>query len=106
MPPVMRTTRSIRFLLLTLLFLASSRAAQAATITLAWDPDTTGTVTGYVLYWGVQSGQYSQSMTLGKVTSATVTPATNESMIYFAVRSFNSAGMSALSQEVVAWIGT
>jgi hypothetical protein len=102
----MRTTRSFRFLLLTALLLVSGRAAQAATVTLAWDADTTGSVNGYVLYWGTQSGQLTQSVTLGNVTSATVSPTVNESMIYFAVRSFNSAGMSAMSQEVVAWIGT
>jgi len=102
----MRTIQPLRIFVMTVLLLISGRVANAASVTLAWDPDTSGTVTGYILYWGTTSGQYTQSQTLGNVTSVTVTPAANESMVYFAARSYNSVGMSALSQEVVAWVGT
>jgi hypothetical protein len=102
----MAKLKRVHVLILFALFVAFSSVAEAATITLAWDPNTSGNVSGYVVYWGAQSGQNTQSLNVGNVTSTTVSTTINESIIYFAVRAYNSVGMSGLSNEAAAWVGT
>ena len=67
--------------------------ANAATLTLAWNASAEP-VSGYVLYWGTASGQYTQSMDVGKITTATMTPPTSNRVYYFVVKAYNSSGMT------------
>src|SRR5947207_1228103 len=78
--------------------------AHAATVTLAWDANAEP-VTGYIVYWGTQPGQYTQSRDVGKTTTATITPTTVNATYYFVVKAYNSAGMSVASGQVGAWYG-
>src|SRR4029450_11126627 len=80
--------------------------AQAATVSLAWDPSSDPGVTGYTLYWGHQSGSYPSSKNVGNVTQAQLAGLTDGMPYYFVVRAYNSSGMlSAPSMEVSRRVG-
>ena len=55
-----------------LVLLFSVSAAQAASLTLAWDPSPEP-VGGYILYWGTETGVYPNSVDVGNVTTYQVT---------------------------------
>jgi hypothetical protein len=84
--------------------LFGATAANAATLLLAWDANPEP-VSGYILYWGTQPGQYTQSLNVGKTTQATVTTSVANATVYFVVKAYNSNGLSAPSPQVAAWIG-
>jgi hypothetical protein len=80
------------------------QSSSANDITLAWDPSTSAEVAGYWLYWGTISGQYTNVITAGKVTTYTVSGLT-AGTYYFAVVAYGSAGeTSAYSNEISAII--
>ena len=99
------TRRVGRILSMSALLLTWAATAQAATITVAWDANPPGTVTGYRLYWGTVSGQYPQSVDVGNITTASITPPTPNRVYYFVVRAYNSIGTSNPSGEIAAWYG-
>jgi Fibronectin type III domain/FG-GAP-like repeat len=85
---------------LCVILLAWACAADAASLTLAWDPDVSN-VTGYTLYWGTQSGVYPNSVDVGNQTSRQVTGLGNQVRYYFVVKAYDSAGeFSGPSAEV------
>ncbi len=84
-----------------LVCLASSVAAHAATVTLAWDRNPEPDIAGYVLYWGSQPGVYPYSWNVGTTTSQQVTGLADGTTYYFVVTAYNTGGlMSPPSAEV------
>jgi hypothetical protein len=82
-------------------FLCSAGAAVAATVTLTWDPSPEQDVAGYVVYYGLNSGEYTVSVDVGNQTSFQYTEANPIYRYYFAVRAYNVSGLqSAFSPEV------
>ena len=75
-----------------------STATKSATAT--WKAVTSTPVTGYKVYVGEAPGQYSRTVTVGTVTSATVNSLTVGKTYYFVVSAYNSAGESAPSNMV------
>jgi hypothetical protein len=84
-------------LLLTLL----SNLAQAATsVTLAWTPSPSTNIAGYIIYYGVTNGVYTQMVNVGNVTNATISGLTAGTTYYFAGEAYNSIGLqSAFSNQ-------
>jgi FG-GAP-like repeat/Fibronectin type III domain len=81
--------------------LALGGVANAATLKLAWNPNTDPNLGGYVLYWGTQSGVYTSNSNVGNVTTTQVTGLADGTVYYFAVEAYNTAGlMSGYSNEV------
>jgi hypothetical protein len=73
----------------------------AATLTVAWDPDTDPAVVGYRVAMGTQSGVYSVGVDAGTQTFAQFTNLTGGATYYFVVQAYDSAGnLSAPSAEV------
>jgi hypothetical protein len=80
----------------------------AGSATLSWDPPTTnedGTpltdLAGYKIYYGTSSGNYSQSVDVGKVTTYTAGNLTEGVTYYFAATAYDiSANESKYSNEV------
>lgn len=70
-----------------------------STATLTWSAST-GTVTGYKIYLGEGALNYSRIITVGNVTTSTVTNLTVGRTYYFVVRAYNSAGDSDPSNQV------
>ncbi len=85
-----------------LLFNASARA-EAASVTLAWDPNSEPDLAGYIVLVGTQSGRYDRVIEVGKTTIWTFGQAENGQTYYFVVQAVNTGGeRSEFSAEV--WI--
>ena len=66
---MLKTTRDS--ILLALLILVAA-TVHAASVTVTWDPNTEPDVTGYVVFYGTQSGVYTVSKSVGNITTSTV----------------------------------
>ena len=70
-------------------------------VTLAWDRNAEQDIAHYRLYYGTQSGKPSQSLSVGNVTTATITNLDDGTTYFFAVAAVNTGGQeSAPSNEV------
>ncbi len=86
-----------------LLALAAAAApAAAGTVTLQWDP--VADARGYRVYYGAQSGDYTQMMDAGASTVVSVSGLADCTTWYFSIKAYNSVGESAqFSNEVAGW---
>lgn len=72
----------------------------AGSVTLTWDASPDGSVTGYRVYYGAASGNYTNSAAVGAVTTATFANLTDGVTYYFAAAAFDENGIeSELSNE-------
>ena len=84
-----------------LLCLAGTRDAAGGDITLSWDPSHDSSVTGYTVFVGTESGQYSATFNVGNHVQFVFRDAQPNSPYYFAVASYRSDGVvGPLSAEV------
>jgi hypothetical protein len=84
--------------------LAHAQAGSSASF--AWDPVVGHAIAGYRLYYGTSSGIYSQMVSVGNRTSATVSNLALGQTYYFVVTGFNNLGFeSGPSNEVSTTIG-
>lgn len=67
---------------------------------LAWNAVTSTPLSGYKVYVGEAPRLYTRTITLGTVTSTTVSSLTRGRTYYFSVAAYNSAGQSPPSNEV------
>jgi hypothetical protein len=74
--------------------------AHAATLTFAWDP--VGSAKGFVVYWGTQSGTYSNHKDVGNTTTVQIGGLANGMTYYVSVRAYNDGGLSGYAAEVAA----
>jgi hypothetical protein len=79
-------------------FGARARADQA--VTLAWSPDVSGSVLGYVIYTGPASGQYTARIDVGTNTSFTAGNLQPGTTNYFAVAAYTADSESLPSGEL------
>jgi hypothetical protein len=82
-----------------LVLLSLAATADAAVVTLAWDPSPQAT--GYVVHYGTAPGRYDIRVDVGARTSF-VRDLPGGARYYFAVSAYNVSGSSALSGEVNA----
>src|SRR5580700_2024354 len=71
-----------------LIFCAS--AVSAADISLEWNPSPSTNVAGYMLHYGVISGEYTSSQDAGTNTEITVSGFTPGQTYYFVVNAYGS----------------
>jgi len=70
-------------------------------VTLNWDRSASSEVTGYRIYYGAASGNYTNSILVGNLTSNTVPGLTVGGAYFFAVVAFNASGLeSVFSNEI------
>ncbi len=97
-------TLSLKPLALSLFFiifcLLNANTLFAATITLSWDPPVSnndGTqytnLSGYKIYYGTSSGNYSQSITVGNVVTHTLNNLADGVTYYFATTAYNTSNI-------------
>jgi Fibronectin type III domain len=82
-------------------------SAQAGQVTLAWDANTEPTVGGYQLYYGQTSGNYTDSVDVGKQTSYALAGLQVGKTYYFAIKAYDTTRTiwSGFSNEVSHTIG-
>ena len=79
----------------------TSTSSSGSTATLTWQPTTSTDLSGYKVYMGTASGVYNSPVTVGNVTSHTVSSLGVGSTYYFAVTSYDTSGNeSGFSNEV------
>jgi len=80
---------------------SAAQALAGGTLTLTWDANPEPDVAGYIVFYGVQSGQYGTSVDVGPQTSFQLAGLDLAAPYYFAVRAYNQSRLeSPLSQEV------
>jgi hypothetical protein len=91
---------------LAVLLLFWTCVAQAATLTLAWNPSPQVDVAGYAVYWGNQPGVYDHGLDVGNQLSSQVAGLVDGQPYYFVVRAYNTSGLySDPSVEVSRRVG-
>ena len=94
------------FFILLLHFGFLSGSILAADVTLAWDPVSVSGISGYKLYYGSSSRNYSTSISAGNQTTQTVS-GLSSGTYYFAVTALYSSGTeSSYSNEVSTTINS
>ncbi len=66
-----------------------------ASVTLNWDANTEPDVKGYKLYFGLESGNYVESIDVGAATKYTVSGLQPGQTYYFALTAYNANGLES-----------
>ena len=88
----MRCRACLALALSCLTFLTQISSFAAGNVTLAWDASPDATAVGYRIYYGPASGVYTNSATVGNVTSATLAGLVDGATYFFAATAFNDLG--------------
>jgi hypothetical protein len=105
-PPERKNPTAARILAFTFVALLglltlSAHAQTSGSVTLAWNPDTASGLAGYRLYQGVSSGSYTNQLTLGNTTNATVSGLAMGVNYFFALTAYTTNGLeSPFSNEI------
>ena len=67
-------------------------AGSNSNVPLVWDPSADANVAGYRIYYGLSSHNYTSSVDVGKVTSATITLPSGTRTYYFAATTYDATG--------------
>ncbi len=91
---------AIWLLFLTVAIGAASQL-NAQSVTLGWSPSSDPSVTGYIIYWGTVSADYTASNNVGTNTAVTISNLAAGTTYYFALKAYDAAGLqSAFSPEI------
>ena len=91
------------FLLVSLLVFGSVLEVSAANVRLAWDPSPEPLVTGYRLYYGTSSGNYTNVIDAGNRTDYTVTGLAEGTTYYFAATAYTGTGDESTFSNVASY---
>ena len=76
-------------------------AFATGSVTLAWNASTNPIVAGYNVYYGGASGTYTNEISAGNATNATISGLVEGTTYYFAATTYTSSGVeSPFSSEV------
>ena len=79
---------------------------QADSITVSWKPNTEADLAGYIVYYGIASGSYSDNVDLGNITSHVLKLPADQTY-YLAVKAYDqSKNKSGYSDEVVFYLNS
>jgi hypothetical protein len=73
-------------------------------VTLAWSESPDQSVTGYRVYFGAASQQYTNSVTVGKVEQAVITNLVSGTTYYFAATAYDAAGVESDFSNEAVWL--
>jgi hypothetical protein len=84
-----------------LILCLSFASAEAATVSLSWDPNPESDIGGYLLSYGTAPSQYTSTVDVGNVTSFQFSEPDPTVRYYLAIRAYDTAGaISEYSNEV------
>jgi Fibronectin type III domain len=78
--------------IIALTLLAGLAGTQAASVSLTWNPSSDTNVTGYNIYYGTSSGDYTTEINVGNISVITISNLTAGMTYYFAVTAFDAVG--------------
>jgi len=88
------------------LFSLAASNAPPQSITLAWDPSSSGAeVVGYWVYYGGSHQNYTNRIDLGLSTSGVISNLTAGATYYFAVTAYNIDGLESNYSDEAVWRG-
>ena len=76
----------------------------AQSVTLAWDPSTDASVTGYMVRYGTISGIYPSAVNVGNVTTTTVGGLTPGGTYFAIVEAYNADGVFSDPSNIVSFV--
>jgi hypothetical protein len=79
--------------------------AAAVSTSLSWNPSPDAAVTGYNLYYGGTSHQYTNFVAVGNVTNAVIPGLLDSTTYFFAAKARNSAGLESDFSNEAAFAG-
>jgi hypothetical protein len=74
--------------------------------TLAWNANTETNIAGYRVHYGTSSGHYTQTLDVGKTTTATLSNLTAGTTYYSAVTAYNTSSLESLPSNEVSFTPT
>ena len=90
-----------RFLILAILTLAMQ--AQAASVSIEWDPSPSSNVAGYTIYYGPASRGYTGTVDVGLALRGEVQGIGTNGNAYFAITAYNEYGNESEYSEEAVW---
>jgi len=104
-PPAKKTCRpAFVFMFIGgLLATAPAQAFASPSLTLAWNASSSPSVAGYNIYYGTQAGSYTNKISVGNVTNATVSGLSAGVRTYFVVTARDSLGLESLPSNAVSY---
>lgn len=73
-------------------------------VRLAWDPNPEPDIAGYVVHYGTESGNLTETEDVGKVTTAVLESLQPSTLYYFSVRAYNTAGQYSEFSDQISYI--
>lgn len=100
---IARLLRPLRWAGQVLLWMWLAMAVQAETTAkVGWDANEEPDLAGYRVYWGTESGNYTQAQDVGLTTRTVITGLTEGTTYYLTVTAYNAYGIeSTPAQEIV-----
>lgn len=95
--------RGLLALLLLTIVCFQFNAFAEKTVTLAWDPSPGPDIAGYKIYYGTAPGDYSQTVTVGNTTNATISGLIEGFTYYFAATAYNSFDLESEPCEEISY---
>lgn len=90
-----------------LLFGAEAKSQSITTVSLGWNPSPSTNVTGYYIYYGPSSGNYTNVVPVSNVTNVTIRGLVSGQTYYFAATAYNSSYQTGgFSSELSVTAGT
>jgi fibronectin type III domain protein/VCBS repeat protein len=89
-----------------ILLLAAAPSQAAQSVTLAWNPTSGPSVAGYRVHESTSTGTYTQTISVGNATTATISNLTAGRTYYFAVCAYNSAGVESAYSNQISFTAT
>jgi hypothetical protein len=86
-----------------LLLVSLSLCYAAQSVTLAWDASSDPNIAGYKLRYGTTSGNPSQTIDVGKTTTATVSNLNDGTTYYFTATCYTAAGLESQPSNEVSY---
>ena len=95
---------ALRVFFLLAFILPPSAAAQTAQVRLAWDPPADAEIQGYYIDIGTTPGVYSQAINVGPSTDYLIEDLLPGGRYYFAVRAYDSKGLSSQHSNEISYL--
>jgi hypothetical protein len=86
-----------------MLFIALHLGRANHSVNLAWDANPEPDIARYKVYWGLQSGTPTESLEVGKVTTATVANLNGGTTYFFTVTAINGDGLESEPSNEVSY---